>query len=108
MVQCRREEANIPMADDYTMNLENEPRAAIVASNPDCYIDGFAHSLPHRAEAQVRPCGHRACDPHTITYYGTGAPDDQREGDYCMVCFELTFPGKCPDRVLRAAVHEHA
>ena len=96
------------MADEYqpAQGLESEPRAATVVSYPDCYIDGFAHALPHRAEAQPRPCGHRACDPHTITYYGTGEPGDAREGDYCMVCFERTFPGKCPDPVLRAAVRE--
>jgi hypothetical protein len=52
----------------------------------------------------MRPCGHWACDPHTITYYGTGEEGDQREGDYCMVCYELTFPGMCPDKVLRNAV----
>jgi hypothetical protein len=69
-----------------------------------CYIEQFAHALPHRDEASLRPCGHWACDPHTITYYGTGEERDQREGDYCMVCYELTFPGRCPDKVLRAAI----
>jgi hypothetical protein len=96
------------MSDELILNLESAPRAATVESYPECYIDGFAHALPHRAEAQLRPCGHRACDPHTITYYGTGVPDDAREGDYCMVCFERTFPGHCPDRVLRAAVHQRS
>jgi hypothetical protein len=80
------------------------PAAQVVQSNPECYIDQFPHSLPHRNVAQVRPCGHAACDPHTITYYGTGAPNDAREGDYCMVCYARTFPGHCPDRVLREAV----
>jgi hypothetical protein len=80
------------------------PTAQTHASDPACYIDQFPHSLPHRAEPQLRPCGHRACDPHTITYYGSGEANDAREGDYCMVCFERAFPGKCPDRVLRAAL----
>lgn len=69
-----------------------------------CYIGEFPHALPHRDAAQLRPCGHWACDPHTITYYGTGEEHDQREGDYCMVCYERTFPGMCPDRVLREAI----
>jgi hypothetical protein len=76
-----------------------------------CYIEGFPHALPHRAEAKLRPCGHWACDPHTITYYGRfdddedgGAPDE-RIGDYCMVWYERTFPGMCPDKALRAAIH---
>jgi hypothetical protein len=76
-----------------------------------CYIDQFPHQLPHRDAATLRPCGHLACDPHTITYYGTGEAGsptgglgDAREGDYCMVCYERTFPGLCPDRVLRAAI----
>ena len=71
-----------------------------------CYIEQFPHALPHRDAAALRPCGHYACDPHTITYYGTGEENDAREGDYCMVCYEMTFPGRCPDRVLRAAIHE--
>jgi hypothetical protein len=69
-----------------------------------CYIEEFAHQLPHRSEPVLRPCGHWACDPHTITYYGTGAENDEREGDYCMVCYERTFPGMCPDRVLRTSL----
>ncbi len=70
-----------------------------------CYIGQFPHSLPHRLETTaLRPCGHWACDPHTITYYGTGEDNDQREGDYCMVCYERTFPGRCPDKVLRASI----
>lgn len=73
-------------------------------SQHECYIDEFPHALPHRAEAQLRPCGHWACDPHTITYYGTGEENDAREGDYCMVCYERQFPGRCPDRVLREAI----
>jgi len=32
----------------------------------DCYIQQFPHQLPHRDEAKLRPCGHWACDPHTI------------------------------------------
>ena len=71
-----------------------------------CYIEQFQHVLPNRAEAQLRPCGHWACDPNTITYYGTGEAGDAREGDYCMVCYEITFPGMCPDRTLRQAVQE--
>ena len=72
-----------------------------------CYIERFPHQLPHRdGTAQLRPCGHWACDPHTITYYGTGQEGDKREGDYCMVCYEQFFPGMCPDRTLRAAVQE--
>lgn len=80
------------------------PTAQTVESNPECYIDQFPHSLPHRNQAQMRPCGHAACDPHTITYYGTGAPNDAREGDYCMVCYARAFPGRCPDRALRQAL----
>ena len=41
-----------------------------------CYIEQFPHGLPHRDEAELRPCGHYACAPHTITYYGTGDDDD--------------------------------
>jgi hypothetical protein len=69
-----------------------------------CYIEQFPHVLPHRDAVSMRPCGHLACAPHTITYYGTGEEDDAREGDYCMVCYERTFPGMCPDRVLREAI----
>lgn len=76
------------------------------ARNPDCYIDQFAHQLPHRADAKLRPCGHMACDPHTITYFGRGVEGDAREGDYCMVCYERALPGLCPDPVLRRAVQE--
>jgi hypothetical protein len=93
------------MHDDQAHSDEmNAPAARTVASNPACYIDQFPHGLPHRNEPQMRPCGHAACDPHTITYYGTGAPNDAREGDYCMVCYARTFPGRCPDRVLRQAL----
>ncbi len=70
-----------------------------------CYIELFPHSLPHRDEAQLRPCGHYACDPHTITYYGTG-DDEELEGDYCMVCYAKKFPQNCPDRLLRQAILE--
>ena len=78
-----------------------------------CYIDEFPHALPHRADARLRPCGHWACDPHTITYYGrleddeegNGEVAEERVGDYCMVCYERTFPGMCPDKALRAAIH---
>jgi hypothetical protein len=73
---------------------------------PDCYIDQFAHDLPHRGGAQVRKCGHQACDPHTITYYGTG-DDPDAEGDYCMVCYGLALD-IWPDKTLRAAVKGHA
>ncbi len=73
-------------------------------TEPPCYIEQFPHQLIHRDAARLRPCGHYACDPHTITYYGTGEEGDAREGDYCMVCYERTFPGKCPDPVLRAAI----
>ncbi len=75
---------------------------------PPCYIEQFPHALPHRDAAQLRPCGHWACDPHTITYYGRGVENDEdadeREGEYCMVCYERVFPGMCPDKVLRAAI----
>jgi hypothetical protein len=74
------------------------------AQASQCYIADFPHHLPHRDEAKPRPCGHWACDPHTITYYGTGEEEDAREGEYCMVCYERTFPGMCPDKVLRAAL----
>ncbi|HEX5441129.1 MAG TPA: hypothetical protein VFW76_09600 [Ktedonobacterales bacterium] len=69
-----------------------------------CYIEQFPHQLPHRDTAKFRPCGHWACDPHTITYYGTGEETDIRAGDYCMVCYERALPGMCPDRVLREAL----
>lgn len=90
--------------NDAIQSLMTGPAAQTRASDPNCYIDQFPHGLPHRNEAQLRPCGHHACDPHTITYYGTGEENDEREGDYCMVCFERTFPGRCPDRTLRAAI----
>jgi hypothetical protein len=78
-------------------------------SDPACYIDQYPHGLPHRGTVVVRPCGHAACDPHTITYYGTGAAGDAREGDYCLVCYAIAFPGTCPDRLLREALaHGHA
>lgn len=93
------------MRDDSDATDEmSAPAAQTIESNPDCYIDQFPHSLPHRNQAQMRPCGHSACDPHTITYYGTGASDDAREGAYCMICYARTFPGRCPDRVLREAL----
>ena len=83
--------------------------AAHSASAPQpCYIEQFPHALPHRDEASLRPCGHWACEPHTITYYGRGIDDDEREGEYCMVCYERTFPGMCPDRVLREAIRQSA
>ena len=86
------------MSDDRAVGAPETPQA--------CYIGQFPHRLPHREETtQFRPCGHWACDPHTITYYGSGAADDIREGDYCMVCYERALPGMCPDVVLRAAVH---
>jgi len=91
----------------------HDPIAPTLERNPDCYIDQFAHKLPHRDEAKLRPCGHLACDPHTITYFGRGTEGDAREGDaregdYCMVCYEREFPGLCPDPVLRLAVQESA
>jgi hypothetical protein len=86
----------------------HDPIAPTQERNPDCYIDHFAHKLPHRDAAMPRPCGHLACDPHTITYFGRGVEGDAREGDYCMVCYERAFPGLCPDPVLRQAVHESA
>lgn len=70
-----------------------------------CYIDSFPHNLPHRSDPQVRRCGHAACDPHTITYYGTG-DDPDAEGDYCMVCYGQTF-GIWPDKTMQAALAEH-
>lgn len=81
-----------------------EQTTAQPPTEPICYIEHFPHQLIHRDVARMRPCGHYACDPHTITYYGTGEEGDKREGDYCMVCYERTFPGKCPDPVLRAAI----
>jgi hypothetical protein len=68
-----------------------------------CYIEQFPHSLPHRDEASLQPCGHYACPPHTITYFGTG-DDDELVGDYCMVCYTKTFPKNGPDRLLRQAL----
>jgi hypothetical protein len=69
-----------------------------------CYIEQYPHQLPHGEGLQLRPCGHEACNPHMITYYGTGEDEDIREGDYCMVCYERALPGMCPDRVLREAI----
>ena len=66
----------------------------------DCYIESFTHRLPHLNAAQMRNCGHAACDPHTITYYGSG-DDPEAEGDYCLVCFGQTFH-IWPDKVLQA------
>jgi hypothetical protein len=68
----------------------------------DCFIEQFTHNLPHRGIAQTRQCGHAACDPHTLTYYGTG-DDPEAEGDYCMVCFGTHF-GIWPDKALQAAI----
>jgi hypothetical protein len=67
-----------------------------------CFIEKFPHSLPHRDHAELRPCGHYACPPHTITYYGTG-DDDELVGDYCLVCYARKFPQHCPDRLLLQA-----
>jgi len=75
-------------------------KAVLVA----CYIEQFPHHLPHGEGTQTRPCGHVACNPQTITYYGSGEDEDIREGDYCMVCYERALPGMCPDRVLREAI----
>jgi hypothetical protein len=90
--------------DLYPFGQLSGPSAETSETNAECYIDQYPHGLPHRATAQVRPCGHRACDPHTITYFGSGEANDAREGDYCLVCYERTFPGRCPDRMLRAAL----
>lgn len=68
-----------------------------------CYIEQFPHRLPHDREAVLLPCGHYACPPHTITYYGTG-DDDELVGDYCMVCYARRFPQHCPDRLILEAV----
>ena len=89
--------------------MSDDQTHANPASSQPCYIGQFPHRLPHREETtQLRPCGHWACDPHTITYYGSGAENDIREGDYCMVCYERALPGMCPDTVLRAAVQAAA
>lgn len=72
-----------------------------------CYIEQFPHALPHRDQAALQPCGHYACPPHTITYYGTG-DDDELVGDYCMVCYARTFPRSCPDPLLRKAILERS
>lgn len=68
-----------------------------------CYIEQFPHTLPHQEQPELRPCGHYACAPHTITYYGTG-DDDELVGDYCMVCYTRQFPRYSPDRLLRQAL----
>ncbi|MEO8954182.1 MAG: CopG family antitoxin [Ktedonobacteraceae bacterium] len=75
-----------------------------------CYIENFPHRLPHQEEAQLRPCGHYACNPHTITYFGRG-DDDELIGDYCLVCYARTFPQNCPNNLIRQAIlqeSEHA
>ncbi len=74
----------------------------MTTEHADCYIEQFHHRLPHRDAAEVRHCGHAACAPHTLTYYGTG-DDPEAEGDYCMVCFGQLF-GAWPDKTLRADV----
>jgi len=85
-----------------SMTTENEKNAMT-----ECYIEQFPHALPHRDEAELRPCGHYACAPHTITYYGTGE-DEELVGDYCLVCYARTFPQYCPDRlILQAIMQEH-
>jgi len=68
-----------------------------------CYIESFPHRLPHRDTAKLRPCGHWACDPHTITYYGAEEEDGGSEGEYCMVCYAEKF-GLYPDPLLRQAL----
>jgi hypothetical protein len=68
----------------------------------DCYIEQFAHRLPHRDAALLCKCNHSACAPHTLTYYGNG-DDPELEGDYCMICFGNLF-GTWPDKVLQSAV----
>ncbi len=70
-----------------------------------CYIEQFPHGLPHRDEVELRPCGHYACSPHTITYYGTGE-DDELVGDYCLACYARIFPQHCPDKLLLQFVIE--
>ena len=72
-------------------------------SEATCYLESFPHSLPHRDEAKLRPCGHWACDPHTITFYGVDE-EDEDEGEYCMVCYSQKFPHLCPDPRLRSAL----
>jgi len=67
-----------------------------------CYIEQFPHGLPHREEAELRPCGHYARAPHTITYFGTG--DDDLAGDYCLVCYARKFPQYRPDRLILQAI----
>ena len=86
------------------------PKSYSVASKKDnkmnthiCYIEQFPHRLPHDREAVLLPCGHYACPPHTITYYGTG-DDEELVGDYCMVCYARKFPQHCPDRLILEAV----
>ncbi len=89
--------------------IDDDATTGSASAPQPCYIGQFPFRLPHRAETtQLRPCGHWACNPHTITYYGSGLPDDIREGDYCMICYELALPGMCPDTVLRAAVRSVA
>ena len=71
-----------------------------------CYIDSFAHVSIHGGEGRLRPCGHWACDAHTITYYGVEEQKQDDEGEYCMVCYGKKFPGMCPDRTLREAIQQ--
>jgi hypothetical protein len=78
--------------------FENDTRQQM----PECYIDHFNHALPHRVGVQTRKCGHQACDPHTITYFGTG-DDAEAEGDYCMVCYGRALD-IWPDKTLQRAV----
>lgn len=72
-------------------------------SEHTCYIAQYPHRLPCQDEAALQPCGHYACPPHTITYYGTG-DDEELVGEYCMVCYGRAFPNNCPDRVLLQAI----
>ncbi len=70
----------------------------------DCYIEQFEHKLPHRGPAETRKCGHSACEPHTIKYYGTG-DDPEAVGDYCMVCFGI-YLEIWPDKTLKQSYEE--
>src|ERR1700694_2288397 len=83
------------------MQLHHKENEKSFMSEYACYIEQYPHRLPHNDEAELCPCGHYACPPHTITYYGTGN-DDELLGDYCMVCYARTFPHHCPDRLILA------
>ena len=92
-----------PFTQNDMMHSNHKEDEKSIMTEYTCYIEQFPHRLPHAEVAELRPCGHYACPPHTITYYGTG-DDDELVEDYCMVCYARKFPQHCPDRLILEAV----